>query len=188
MRSMCDAERGLRGRGAALELLLARPESPSRCTFPITALRVMPPSSAAIWLAERPSDHSFFRSSTRSSVHDMLALPEPADEPAARIPPRGRATRRRPTRTQHQRFRRLSAARDVVLDKQKATIWLESGARLALRASTYSCTRVDELGINQVRAAQLSCVDSGAGGHRMLFRAARRGGTFRLSRAALSAA
>src|SRR5579859_467108 len=31
----------------------------------------MPPSSAAIWLAESPSDHSFFRSSTRSSVHDM---------------------------------------------------------------------------------------------------------------------
>src|SRR5262249_42662951 len=88
MRSMCDAERGLRGRGAALELLLARPESPSRGTFPITAWRVMPPSSAAIWLAERPSDHSFFRSSTRSSVHDMLPLLEPADEAVASIPRR----------------------------------------------------------------------------------------------------
>src|SRR6516165_12143466 len=88
MRSMCDGERGLRGRGEALDVLLARPESPSRWTLPITALRVMPPSSAAIWLAERPSDHSFFRSSTRSSVHDMLPLPEPVDEAVARIPPR----------------------------------------------------------------------------------------------------
>ena len=64
-------ERGLRGRGEALEVLLARPDRPSRCTLPITALRVMPPSSPAIWLAERPSDHSFFSNSTRSSVHDM---------------------------------------------------------------------------------------------------------------------
>src|SRR5579863_6571901 len=64
-------ERGLRGRGDELEALLARPERPSRCTLPITALRVIPPSSAAIWLAERPSDHSFFSCSTRSSVHDM---------------------------------------------------------------------------------------------------------------------
>src|SRR5262249_52727938 len=88
----------------------------------------------------------------------------------------------------HQRFRRLSAARDVVLDDQKATIWPESGARLALRASTYSCTRVDELGTNRVRVARLSCVDSGATGNRMLFRAARRGGTFRLSRAAFDRA
>src|SRR5262249_47275833 len=92
--------------------------------------------------------------------------------------------RRRPTRTHPQRLRRLSAARNVVLDNQKATISPESGARLALFASTHSCTRVDELGTNRVRNAQLSCVDSGAGGNRMLFRAARRGGTFRLSRAA----
>src|SRR6516164_7816586 len=183
MRSMCDGERGLRGRGEALEPLLARPESPSRCTFPITALRVMPPSSAAIWLAERPSDHSFFRSSTRSSVHDMPTLLEPVGQAVARIPPRGRAASRHPTHTQPQRFRRLSAARNVVLDNQKATIWLESGARLARFASTYSCARVDELGTNRVRNAQLSCVDSGAGGNRMVFRAARRGGTFHLRRA-----
>jgi hypothetical protein len=50
----------------------ARPDSPSLCTLPITALRLLPPSSAAIWLAERPSDHSFLRSSTRSSVHDII--------------------------------------------------------------------------------------------------------------------
>src|SRR5215831_2133014 len=85
-------------------------------------------------------------------------------------------------------LQKTSAARNVVLDDQKATIWLESGARLALLASTHSCTRVDELGTNRVRNAQLSCVDSRAGGNRMLFRAARRGGTFRLSRAAFERA
>src|SRR5580704_5892198 len=79
MRNICDGERVLRGRGAALDVLLARPDRPSRCTLPMTALRVMPPSSAAIWLAERPSDHSFFKSSTRSSVHDM---PSPPSSPA----------------------------------------------------------------------------------------------------------
>jgi hypothetical protein len=40
--------RALRGRAAAEDGDLARPERPSRCTLPITALRVMPPSSAAI--------------------------------------------------------------------------------------------------------------------------------------------
>jgi hypothetical protein len=54
------------GCGAAA---LALPDSPRRCTLPITALRVTPPSSAAIALAERPSDQSFLRSSTLSSVH-----------------------------------------------------------------------------------------------------------------------
>src|SRR5262245_10978471 len=67
---MCAA-RGLRWRGAAEEGDLARPESPSRCTLPITALRVTPPSSAAIWLADNPSAHSFFSNSTRSSVQVM---------------------------------------------------------------------------------------------------------------------
>jgi acetylornithine/N-succinyldiaminopimelate aminotransferase len=41
----------------------------------MTALRVMPPNSPAIWLAESPSDQSFLRSSTRSSVHVMSHLP-----------------------------------------------------------------------------------------------------------------
>src|SRR5262249_36926846 len=63
--------RGLRGRDAAEDGDLARPASPSRCTLPITALRVMPPSSAAIWLADNPSAHSFFSVSTRSSVQVM---------------------------------------------------------------------------------------------------------------------
>ena len=65
------------GRGAertrGVELAgLARPESFSRWTLPITALRVTPsPSTAAIWLALRPSIHSFLSSSTRSSVQPI---------------------------------------------------------------------------------------------------------------------
>src|ERR1035441_2344682 len=66
-------ERALRGLGLDAEGLLARPEGPGpgargRWTLPITALRVTPPSSAAIWLADRPSAHSFVRSATLSSV------------------------------------------------------------------------------------------------------------------------
>src|SRR5436305_3824794 len=57
-RSICGWARVLRGRGETEDGDLARPERPSRCTLPITALRVMPPSSAAIWLADRPSDRS----------------------------------------------------------------------------------------------------------------------------------
>src|ERR1700674_5424285 len=64
----CDKGRGLRGRDDDDESDFARPERPRRCTLPITALRVTPPSWPAIWLAESPSAHSFFRSSTRSSV------------------------------------------------------------------------------------------------------------------------
>src|SRR5579872_609609 len=137
MRSICVAERGLRGRGEAL--LLARPESPSRCTLPITALRVIPPSSAAIWLAERPSDHSFFNSSTRSSVHDMPNPPqscarglltESPNEPGSAQPPN--------TQRLTNAVEDCPRKRDVVLDDQKATIWRESGARVPRRASTYS--------------------------------------------------
>src|SRR5262245_24964548 len=69
LRNRCEDDRGLRGRLTEEEGVLARPDGPSRCTLPITALRVMPPSSMAIRLAESPSAHSFFRSSTRSSVH-----------------------------------------------------------------------------------------------------------------------
>src|SRR6476660_7058963 len=72
--------RALRGRAAPEEELLARPERPRRCTLPITALRVMPPSSPAIWLADSPSAQSFFRSSTRSSVQDMSLYP-PSEMP-----------------------------------------------------------------------------------------------------------
>src|SRR6476659_6838521 len=99
MRTRCDDERALRWRGAAADALLARPDSPSRCTLPMTALRVMPPSSAAIWLAERPSDQSFFRSSTRSSVHDMLNPPQRGGAKALMESPIGQAATCRPTRT-----------------------------------------------------------------------------------------
>jgi len=50
---------------------LARPDNPKRCTLPITAFRVTPPSCLAIWLADKPSAHNFVRISTRSSVQAM---------------------------------------------------------------------------------------------------------------------
>src|SRR6056297_943820 len=64
-----------------------RLDSPSRCTLPITALRVTPPSSFAIWLADWPSPHNRFNSSTRSSLHDIRDFPCNIEEPAA-CPPR----------------------------------------------------------------------------------------------------
>ena len=64
-----------RVRGRAARCGVARPESPRRCTLPMTALRVTPwLSRPAIWLALRPSFQSFLRSSTRSSVHDSLSM------------------------------------------------------------------------------------------------------------------
>src|SRR5258708_10358423 len=56
---------GMRGR--SLREGLARPARPSRCTLPITALRVTPPKARAIWLADRPSVHNVLSCSTRSS-------------------------------------------------------------------------------------------------------------------------
>src|SRR5271156_4192928 len=106
MRSICVAVRVLRGPGEALDVLFARPDSPSRCTLPMTALRVMPPSSPAIWLAERPSDHSFFSNSTRSSVHDMLQPPQRCECGPDGIPQRAR--KRKPPGTQ----RRTNALED----------------------------------------------------------------------------
>src|SRR5579884_2207873 len=139
MRSIWDGGRALAGRGVALEVPLARPDRPSRCTLPITALRVMPPSSAAIWLADKPSDQSFFKSSTRSSVHDIHSPSSTSGQQALFGIPHWAGRREA---AQHalitQRFRRLSAARYVVLDNQKATIWPDSGARVAKSASTCS--------------------------------------------------
>src|SRR3954452_9003315 len=87
--------RGLRARGAEDDGDLARPESPSRCTLPITALRVMPPSSPAIWLADRPSAQRFLSDSPRSSVQDMSLYPLIGNASAAgRIRPRSPATGR----------------------------------------------------------------------------------------------
>jgi hypothetical protein len=43
----------------------------SRCALPITALRLTPPSSSAIWLAVIPFSHIAFNLSMRSSVQDI---------------------------------------------------------------------------------------------------------------------
>src|SRR5262249_61536206 len=73
-----------RGRGTVG--LWASPDKASRCTFPITELREMPPSSAAIWLADNPSLHSFLRSSTRSSVQFMVLPSLVREQRLGRIP------------------------------------------------------------------------------------------------------
>src|SRR5499427_4982844 len=86
MRIICPWARGLRWRGTEADGLLARPDRPSRCTFPITELREIPPSSAAIWLADNPSLHSFFRSSTRSSVQFMVLPSLVREQRLGRIP------------------------------------------------------------------------------------------------------
>ena len=57
---------GLTGEGRA--------SRPRRCALPMTALRLTPPSSSAIWLAVAPSAHIAFRRSIRSSVQDMQFL------------------------------------------------------------------------------------------------------------------
>jgi hypothetical protein len=41
---------------------------PRRCALPITALRLTPPNSSAIWLAVEPLSHIFFNVAIRSSV------------------------------------------------------------------------------------------------------------------------
>src|SRR5882672_168629 len=129
MRGRIEAGRALRTRGTAEEGLFARPESPSRWTLPITALRVTPPSSAAIWLADRPSAQSFFSISTRSSVQFIVNSPV-----GLGLRGRRRSDRQNPFRTPEsgiprpswlplrQRLKRTSAARDVVFDGSHATI------------------------------------------------------------------
>src|SRR5688572_19013266 len=92
-----------RGRCDFMREVVARPERPSLCTLPITALRVTPPSRPAIWLAERPSDHNFFNSSTRSSFQAMPFTPAVA---IAAGPAGTRAVRhwpKRATRSGHAR-------------------------------------------------------------------------------------
>ena len=64
-----------RGRGTLALGVLARPARPSRCTFPITALRVTPlPSKPAIWLALLPSIQCCLSCSTISSVQAICRL------------------------------------------------------------------------------------------------------------------
>src|SRR5512136_2772134 len=88
----------------------------------MTEFRVMPPSSAAIWLADRPSAQSFFRSSTRSSVHMTSFLFAQKGEGLDRIRPRRRTAWDEPVqriRLTH-KLREQSAARDVVAVLQTA--------------------------------------------------------------------
>src|SRR6478735_9363568 len=48
-----------------------RDSRPRRCALPMTALRLTPPRSSAIWLAVAPSVHIALRRSMRSSVQLM---------------------------------------------------------------------------------------------------------------------
>ena len=76
-RRACPAVGALAPRAAWAMRLDARWASgaarrPSRCTLPMTALRVTLPMRPAIWLALRPSVQSFLSSSTRSSVQAIV--------------------------------------------------------------------------------------------------------------------
>src|SRR6185312_13064158 len=148
-RIMCWAGRALRWRGAADAGLFARPESPRRCTLPMTAFRVTFPSSAAIWLAERPLSQSFLSCSTRSSdqvntvIAFFLRLSTSRRDGGAAMPnlqkslyaeslsPR-RAQKARPDvyALRPELLGIRTAARDVVPDSQDATIWPDSRARV----------------------------------------------------------
>ncbi len=61
-------------RRARIPDTVLRPGRPSRCTLPMTALRVTPPRRPAISLALCPTAHRLFSVSQRSSVHITHAL------------------------------------------------------------------------------------------------------------------
>src|SRR5215203_2857457 len=128
-RSMWD-DRGFLGRGALEDGALVRPESPRRCTLPITALRVMPPNSAAIWLADKPSDQSFLSCSTRSSVHVMEF--SSCRGPTRRIRPCRPGSRFAADADATPKLvsKSPSAARHIVADGQDTTRCTDSPARV----------------------------------------------------------
>src|SRR6202011_722973 len=100
----------------------------------------MPPSSAAVWLADSPSPHNFFRLSTRSSVQVMRLSSAVrrrigVDRIHPQLQPALRPTRRLLPATDE--LRNLSAARNVVPDDEEATIWRGSGARGRIAASPH---------------------------------------------------
>src|SRR5580704_14995241 len=67
------------------------------------------------------------------SPRHALFLPERAGRALKESPTEPGGAKIRPTHTYSpERFRRLSAARDVVRDNKNATIWRESGARVAM--------------------------------------------------------
>jgi len=143
------------GRGARRALGAAR--QTRRCTLPITPLRRKCRRARRQSGSRKDrSDQSFLSSSTRSSVHDMPNAPcmcgkTPFSGPiCVRIPTRPRRRVSPPSRySERQRFRRLSAARYVVLDNQKATIWPESDAKSSSEMSPHiPAFGVDEVGTN----------------------------------------
>src|SRR6478736_10009596 len=94
----------------------------------MTAFRVMPPSSAAIWLADSPSAHNFFRSSTLSSVQPIGFSPQ-ASRPWMESNPVVRRPIGRQTHTRQGWTRNRWVTRDVVLPDREATIGGDSHAR-----------------------------------------------------------
>src|ERR1700744_1414958 len=93
-----DGALGTETRGRSAREGLARPARPSRCTLPITALRVTPPRARAIWLAESPSVHNVLSCSTRSSdqfIWFMAMAPSPPRPPGIPdiVPQQGQLTR-----------------------------------------------------------------------------------------------
>src|SRR5690606_34006784 len=61
---------------------------PRRCALPITALRLTPPSSSAIWLAVAPPSHIFFSVAIRSSVQ-LIRFPFAIKSIGARLASEG---------------------------------------------------------------------------------------------------
>ena len=83
----CGGERrlaGLSGRAAASGACHCGSTGPRQWTLPITALRVTPPSSLAIWLADCPSAHMRFSVSTRHRSRTWFAFPAPTNPGALR--------------------------------------------------------------------------------------------------------
>ena len=72
-----------------------RESRPRRCALPITALRLTPPRSSAIWLAVEPSAHIVFSRSIRSSVQ-LMKYTTPCVLRQARAVPIGDCRRERP--------------------------------------------------------------------------------------------
>src|SRR5260221_13042419 len=108
----------------------------------------MPPSSAAIWLADSPSVQSFFSVSTRSSVQVMpqfLASRRGGEvQTESHCGPGQRPVGPTHTRATDLRYD-LSAARSVVFDDGKATIWREAGARGRPGRLPPLCSRVPHM-------------------------------------------
>src|SRR5260221_11843276 len=104
----------------------------------------MPPSSAAIWLADSPSVQSFFSVSTRSSVQVMpqfLASRRGGEvQTESHCGPGQRPVGPTHTRATDLRYD-LSAARSVVFDDGKPTIWRGCGGKGQTTGVPHLCPR-----------------------------------------------